>query len=71
MQDIFNHKRLVEVLLALLGVVLVMVSVLLVRFWNMLWDRVGLRVVEWVGARGGTRPSWCCVAGVCYVGSVI
>ena len=24
----------------------------------MLWDRVGLRVVEWVEARGGTRPSW-------------
>ena len=24
----------------------------------MLWDRVGLGVVEWVGARGGTRPSW-------------
>ena len=24
----------------------------------MLWDRVGLRVVGWVGARGGTRHSW-------------
>ena len=24
----------------------------------MLCDRVGLRLVEWVGARGGTRPSW-------------
>ena len=31
--------------------------VLLVRFWNMLCDRVGLNVVGWVGARGGTRPS--------------
>ena len=24
----------------------------------MLWDRVGLSVVGWVGARGGTRHSW-------------
>ena len=24
----------------------------------MLWDRVGLRVVGWVGARRGTRHSW-------------
>ena len=24
----------------------------------MLWDRVELRVVGWVGARGGTRHSW-------------
>ena len=24
----------------------------------MLWERVGLRVVGWVGARGGTRHSW-------------
>ena len=24
----------------------------------MLWERVGLRVVEWVGARDGTCPSW-------------
>ena len=61
MHDIFNHKWLLEVLLALFGVVLVMVSVLLgvmVRFWYMLWDRVRMRVVGWVGARGGTRHSW-------------
>ena len=24
----------------------------------MLWDMVGLSVVGWVGARGGTRHSW-------------
>ena len=31
---------------------------LLVRWWYMLWDRVGLSVVGWGGARGGTRHTW-------------
>ena len=33
-------------------------QVLLVRFWYMLWARVGLSVVGWLGARGGTSHSW-------------